>query len=55
MSFKGQARWAKVMSPGGKLIALGFHPTNKVNKCGVYWQFDSWIEKHSTRRKSTTI
>ncbi len=31
-SFKGQAGWAKMMSPGGKVSALGFHPTKKVNK-----------------------
>jgi hypothetical protein len=28
----GQASWAKMMSPGGKLTALAFHPTKKVNK-----------------------
>jgi hypothetical protein len=31
-SFRGQARWAKMMSPEGKLTALVFHPTKKVNK-----------------------
>ncbi len=28
----GQASWAKVMLPGGKLTALVCHPTEKVNK-----------------------
>jgi hypothetical protein len=31
MSFRGQAGWAKMTSPGGKLTALGCHPT-KINK-----------------------
>ena len=29
MSFRGQASWAKMTSPGGKLTALAHHPTNK--------------------------
>jgi hypothetical protein len=29
---KGQASWANMMSPGGKLKALKCHPTKKVNK-----------------------
>ncbi len=31
----GQANWAKMMSPGGKLITLAWHPTKKVNKAVV--------------------
>jgi hypothetical protein len=31
-SFRGQASWVKMMSPGGKLTALVCHPTKKVNK-----------------------
>jgi hypothetical protein len=30
--FGGQASWAKIMSPGGKLTVLACHPTKKVNK-----------------------
>jgi hypothetical protein len=32
MKFRGQARWAKMTSPGGKLKAPACHPTKKVNK-----------------------
>jgi hypothetical protein len=32
MSFRGQARWAKMMSAGGKLIAQMCHTTQKVNQ-----------------------
>jgi hypothetical protein len=32
MSFRGQASWAKMISPGGKLTTLACHPTKKVNK-----------------------
>jgi hypothetical protein len=32
ISFRGQASWAKMMSPGGKLTALACHPMKKVNK-----------------------
>ncbi len=31
-SFRGQASWAKMTSPGGKLTAPACHPTKKVNK-----------------------
>jgi hypothetical protein len=31
-SFSGQASWAKMMSPRGKLTALASHLTKKVNK-----------------------
>jgi hypothetical protein len=31
-SFRGQASWSKMMSPGGKLTALAYHPNRKVNK-----------------------
>jgi len=31
-SFRGQASWAKMTSPGGKLAAPACHPTKKVNK-----------------------
>jgi hypothetical protein len=31
-SFRVQASLAKMTSPGGKLIALGCHPTKNVNK-----------------------
>jgi hypothetical protein len=31
-SLSGQTSWAKMTSPGGKLTALGCHPTKKVNK-----------------------
>jgi hypothetical protein len=32
MSSRGQASWAKMTSPGGKLTALACHPTKNVNK-----------------------
>jgi hypothetical protein len=32
MSFRGQASWAKMISPRGKLMAMASHPTKKVNK-----------------------
>jgi hypothetical protein len=32
MTFGGQASWAKITPPGGKLTALVCHPTKKVNK-----------------------
>jgi hypothetical protein len=32
MSFRGQASWAKMTSPGGKLTALACHPTKRVHK-----------------------
>jgi hypothetical protein len=32
MSFQGQASWAKMMSPRGKLTALECHPTKKVKR-----------------------
>jgi hypothetical protein len=32
MSFRGQASWAKMTSPWGKLTALACHLTKKVNK-----------------------
>ncbi len=32
MPFRGQASWAKMTSPGGKLTALASHLTIKVNK-----------------------
>ena len=32
MSFRGQASWAKMTSPRGKLSALVGHPMTKVNK-----------------------
>jgi hypothetical protein len=31
-SFRGQASWAKMTSPGGKLTTLACHPTKGVNK-----------------------
>jgi hypothetical protein len=31
-SFRGQADWAKMTSPRGKLKAVPCHPTKKVNK-----------------------
>jgi hypothetical protein len=31
-SFRGQARWAKMTSPWGKLTALAYHKTKRVNK-----------------------
>ncbi len=31
MPFKGQACWAKMMSPGDKLTALAYHPIKKEN------------------------
>jgi hypothetical protein len=30
--FRGQASWAKMTSPGGKLIVLACHTNKKVNK-----------------------
>ncbi len=32
MSFGGQASWAKMMSPGGKLRVPMYHLTKKINK-----------------------
>jgi hypothetical protein len=32
MSFRRQASWEKIMSPGGKLTAVACHPTRKVNR-----------------------
>jgi len=32
MSLRGQARWAKMMSPGGELTALACYLTKKVKK-----------------------
>ncbi len=32
MSFRGQASWAKMTSPRGKLTELSCHPTKKVNQ-----------------------
>jgi hypothetical protein len=32
MSFRGQASWAKMIPPRGKLTELTCHPTEKVNK-----------------------
>jgi hypothetical protein len=32
ISFRGQASWAKMTSPGIKLAAQACHPTKKVNK-----------------------
>jgi hypothetical protein len=32
MSFRGLAGWAKMTSVGGRLTALVYHPTKKVNK-----------------------
>jgi hypothetical protein len=32
MSVRGQASWARMTSPGGKLIALVCHSTKRVNK-----------------------
>jgi len=31
-SFRGEARQGKMMSSGGKLTALSYHPTKRVNK-----------------------
>jgi len=31
-SLRGQASWAKMTSPGGKLTAMACHPTKIVNK-----------------------
>jgi hypothetical protein len=31
-SFRGKASWAKMTSPGCKLAALSYHPTENVNK-----------------------
>jgi hypothetical protein len=30
--FKGQSSWAKIKSPGGKLTALGCHPSKIISK-----------------------
>ncbi len=32
MALRGQASGANMISPGGKLIALAYHPTKNVNK-----------------------
>ncbi len=32
MSFRRQASWEKIMSPGDKLTAVACHPTKKVNR-----------------------
>ncbi len=34
-SFWGQANWAKMTSPWGKLTAPAFYPTKKVNKADM--------------------
>jgi hypothetical protein len=31
-AFRGEASWAKITSPGDKLITLACHPTKKVDK-----------------------
>ncbi len=31
-SFRGQTRWVKMISPGGKITTFVCHPTKKVNK-----------------------
>jgi hypothetical protein len=42
-SFRGQASWAKMMSPGGKLTALACHPTTKSKHSRV---IDLSLNKH---------
>ncbi len=32
MAFRGQANWAKMISPGDMVTALPYFPTKKVNK-----------------------
>jgi hypothetical protein len=45
MSFRGQASWAKMMSPGGKLTALACHPTKRVNKVEELTSLSTNIDK----------
>ncbi len=44
-SFRGQASWAKMSSPGGKLTALVYHLTKRVNKAEEQSCFSTNIEK----------
>jgi len=46
MSFRGQASWAKMTSPGGKLTALAYHPTKKVNKAEELTYLFTNIDRH---------
>jgi hypothetical protein len=46
MSFRGQASLAKMMSPGGKLTALAYHPTKKVNKAEELTYLFTNIERY---------
>jgi hypothetical protein len=47
MSFRGQASWAKMMSPRGKLTAPACHPTKKVNKADEPTYHSINIDTHS--------
>ncbi len=48
MSFRGQATWAKIVSLGGKLTALGCHPTRKVNKAEELTREYKRVKYHCT-------
>jgi hypothetical protein len=43
-SFGGQATWTKMTSPRGKLIAMEYHPTIKVNKAEELTYLYTYIE-----------
>jgi hypothetical protein len=45
-SFRGQASWAKMASPGGKLTAPACHPTKKVNKAEELTYLSTNIDCH---------
>jgi hypothetical protein len=45
MSFRGQARRAKIISPGGKLTALACHLTKSVNKAEELIYLSTNIER----------
>ncbi len=44
MSFRLQAGWSKMMSPGGKLTALACHPDQKSNKAKLQTYLSTNIE-----------
>jgi hypothetical protein len=52
MSFRGQASWAKIMAPAGKLTGLAFYATKIVYKTedlaylstNVGYKHISWLE-----------
>jgi hypothetical protein len=67
MPFRRQASWAKIMAPAGKLTALAFYATKKVNKTedlaylstNIWYKHISWLQDFnkpiSKRRIQTEI